>query len=74
MIQMLFLVYILFGCIFYNFFMRMINEMGGLEAVNRYIGDSDTQDIDFNNPRIRFLMFLMLVLLWPILIILATFR
>jgi hypothetical protein len=54
--------------------MGMINEMGGLEAVNRYIGDSDTQDIDFNNPRIRFLMFLMLVLLWPILIILATFR
>lgn len=74
MIQMLFLVYILLGCIFYNFFMGMINEMGGLEATNRYIGDSDTQDIDFNNPRIRFLMFLILVLLWPILIILATFR
>lgn len=74
MIQMIFLVYILFGCIFYSFFMGMINEMGGLEAVNRHIGDSDTQDIDFNNPYIRFLMFLMLVLLWPILIILATFR
>jgi hypothetical protein len=54
--------------------MTAIDEMGGFEAANRYIGDSDAQDIDFNNPRIRFLMFLMLVLLWPILIILATFR
>jgi hypothetical protein len=65
--------YLLIGFTLYIFFTNALEEAGGIDFLLHMIDkdDEEAKKIDFNSPHIKFIMFLMLLLLWPFLIIAA---
>ena len=61
------LCYIVIGCIFFFFFKWCLDTIGADYFMKQL--DEVPENFDLNDPLIQFLLFSIIVLLWPILII-----